>query len=91
MGGPLSDYFRNRHIASNRRAGKPPPVPEDRLWVAQLGFPLEIAGIVIFFVRMSEAKPLHWNITPVIGSGIAAFGIQIITTVLITCMFPAPK
>lgn len=89
LGGHLTGYIYKRHAGSNHRAGKPSPAPEDRLWIAQLGFPFEIAGIVIFFLRIAEAKPLHWNITPIIGSGIAAFGMQIVTTVLITCM-PLP-
>jgi hypothetical protein len=53
--------------------------------VALGGFPLIIAGIVVFFVRIADATPKHWNITPTVGAGVAAFGMEIVSTTLITC------
>jgi hypothetical protein len=82
----MSDYFRSRRSARKNRTQ--PLFPEDRFWVSQLGFPLVIAGLTIFLVRMAEAtesKPPHWNTAPIIGAGIAAFGVQIVTTVITTC------
>jgi hypothetical protein len=38
----------------------------------------------MFLVETQRAKPLHWNITPVIGIAIGGAGNQIVTTVLIT-------
>jgi len=35
-------------------------------------------------VRIDQAPEGHWNVTPIIGAGIAAAGNQIVTTVLIT-------
>lgn len=49
----MSDYFRSRRSARKNRTQ--PLFPEDRFWVSQLGFPLVIAGLTIFLVRMAEA------------------------------------
>ncbi|RFU24025.1 hypothetical protein B7463_g12310, partial [Scytalidium lignicola] len=55
-------------------------------------FPLAVAGDVVFFVTLAEAKPLHWVISPIVGIAIAGFGTQIITTVVITyCSDCHPK
>ncbi|KIM97287.1 hypothetical protein OIDMADRAFT_130692 [Oidiodendron maius Zn] len=81
VGGPLSDFWRNR---SKRRHGGRTPRPEHRLYLAYIGFPLSIAGNVIFCVTLYHAKPLHWIISPIVGIAISGFGAQIITTVVIT-------
>jgi len=60
------------------------PAPEFRLWLSYIGILLAICGTVVFLVRIQQAPPGHWNVTPLIGSGIAAAGNQIVTTVLIT-------
>jgi hypothetical protein len=82
IGGPLSDFWRSQWI---RRTGGKAFAPEQRLWLAYLGYPLSIAGVVIFFVTLAEAKPLHWIITPIVGIAVAGFGTQIITTIVVTC------
>ena len=82
VGGPLSDFWRNQLM---RRNGGQAIAPERRLWLAYLGYPLSIVGVVIFCVTLAEAKPLHWIITPIVGIAIAGFGTQIITTIVITC------
>ncbi|KAN0099564.1 MFS multidrug transporter [Hyaloscypha variabilis] len=81
IGGPLSDFWRNQWI---RRTGGKAFAPEQRLWLAYLGYPLSIAGVVIFCVTLAEAKPLHWIITPIVGIAVAGFGTQIITTIVVT-------
>lgn len=43
-----------------------------------------IVGVIVFLVQIQNARPAHWNITPVIGAGIGAAGNQLATTVLIT-------
>lgn len=81
IGGRTSDLWmrwRGNKTASGRRA------PEFRLWLSYLGFALSICGIVVFLVRLQQAEELVWNVTPIIGVGIAAAGNQIVTTVLIT-------
>ena len=72
----------------NRRARKlgagKRPSPEYRLWLSYGGYLLSICGVVVFLVQINNAPPLHWNVSPIIGAGIAGAGNQIITTVLIT-------
>lgn len=57
--------------------------PEFRLWLSYIGYLLAICGIVVFLIQIERAGE-SWNITPIIGAGIAAAGNQIVTTVLIT-------
>lgn len=80
LGGVASDTWmarRARHIA--RR-----PAPEFRLWLSYIGFLLTIAGMIIFLVCTEQAKTGVWTVAPVVGTGIAAFGNQVVTTVLTT-------
>ncbi|KAK5989552.1 MFS transporter cpaT-like protein [Cladobotryum mycophilum] len=81
IGGRLSDYVQNRRSKSAQNSLSS---PETRLLLSYPGNLLAIAGIVIFCVTLAEAKPLHWNISPVIGIGVAGFGVQILTTTVIT-------
>ncbi|KAJ5063654.1 major facilitator superfamily domain-containing protein [Bipolaris maydis] len=60
------------------------PAPEFRLWLSYIGILLTICGITVFLVRIEQAAPLQWNVTPIVGAGIAAAGNQIVTTVLMT-------
>lgn len=71
-----------------RALGGQRPAPEFRLWSSYLGFACVVVGLVVFCVQLDRAVPLHWNVTPLVGIAIAAFGNQIVTTVLITCEFP---
>ncbi|KAH8695582.1 putative MFS transporter [Talaromyces proteolyticus] len=80
LGGPLSDAWMNR---KNRSMGQRPG-PEYRLWLSYIGFLLTIAGAVVFLVQTQQSPAGHWNITPIVGVAIAAFGNQVVTTVLIT-------
>lgn len=78
LGGVLSDNWMTRRTKKlNAR-----PAPEYRLWLSYFGYVCAIVGIVVFLVRTEQATT--YNVTPVIGAGIAAAGNQIITTVLIT-------
>ncbi|KAK4862368.1 hypothetical protein LT330_010758 [Penicillium expansum] len=43
-----------------------------------------VGTLTVFCVQLDRAPPMHWNVTFIIGIGIAAFGNQVITTVLIT-------
>jgi hypothetical protein len=60
------------------------PAPEFRLWLAYIGILLTICGGVVVLVRIQQAPDGHWNVTPIVGAGIASAGNQIVTTVLIT-------
>jgi hypothetical protein len=80
IGGYASDAWMNRRAA--RIAGR--PAPEFRLWLSYLGYLLTICGVIVFLVRIEQAPEGHWNVTPIVGAGIAAAGNQIVTTIIIT-------
>jgi MFS family permease len=75
IGGHLSDVWMRRRAR---------PAPEFRLWLSYLGILLTIAGMVVFLVRIEQAPVGEWNVTPIVGAGVAAAGNQIVTTVLVT-------
>jgi hypothetical protein len=81
IGGHTSDLWMRRG-AKKVVGGK--PAPEFRLWLSYIGYALAICGTVVFLVRIEQAPEGRWNVTPVVGAGIAAAGNQIVTTVLIT-------
>lgn len=81
VGGFASDRWMSRR--TKKQGGIHPP-PEYRLWLSYGGYLLTIIGIVVFLVQIENATPMQWNVSPVIGAGIAAAGNQIVTTVVIT-------
>jgi hypothetical protein len=91
IGGFLSDWWMWRR---HRKAGDGSdregenkdaliPQPEFRLWLGYPGHLLTICGVVVYLVQMGRAGNT-WNVTPVVGMGIAAGGNQIVTTVMTT-------
>ncbi|KUJ09542.1 MFS transporter [Mollisia scopiformis] len=72
LGGRGSDFFMRGR----------PKSPEHRIWVSYPGFLTVIIGIVVFCVQTQNLQ--HYNVTPIVGIAISAFGNQIITTVLVT-------
>ena len=56
--------------------------PEHRIWVSYVGFATVICGLVVFTVQADEIR--SYNVSPIVGLAIAAFGNQIVTTVLVT-------
>lgn len=80
LGGFMSDMWMN---ARARKIGHK-PAPEFRLWLSYIGFLLAIAGMVVFLVCTEQAAPGQWTVKPIVGTGIAAFGNQVVTTVLTT-------
>lgn len=80
LAGATSDWWIRRRAKQLNKQ----PAPEYRLWLSYGGYVCAICGIVVFLVQTANAKQGHWNVTPIIGVGIAAVGNQIITTVLIT-------
>lgn len=80
IGGALSD----RWMRAGVKQGGQQPQPERRLWLSYPGHLLTIVGVIVFLVQIDHAPAGHWNVTPIVGSGIAAAGNQIVTTVLIT-------
>lgn len=86
ISGPLSDRFQRRRekwLQTHGSKGKHVK-PTHRLWFSYAGFATVIAGLIVWGVRIQQAKEGVWNVTPLIGAAIAAFGNQIITTTLIT-------
>lgn len=81
IGGRASDLWMGRRT---KKQGGVRPSPEYRLWLSYSGYILAIIGLIVFLVQIEAAAPLHWNISPIIGSAIAGAGNQIVTTVLIT-------
>jgi MFS family permease len=81
IGGHSSDMWMR---ARAKKTAPKKPEPEFRLWLSYIGILLTICGLVVFLVRIDQAPVGHWNVTPIVGAGIAAAGNQIVTTVLIT-------
>ncbi|RDW84242.1 hypothetical protein BP6252_01832 [Coleophoma cylindrospora] len=80
VGGIMSDRWMWRRQRKIPEATVP---AEFRLWLSYPGFLLSICGVIVFLVQIERAND-NWNITPLIGAGIAAAGNQAVTTVLIT-------
>ncbi|CAN3476787.1 multidrug transporter Dtr1p [Diutina catenulata] len=71
------------------RTGKNPH-PYTRLWLSYPGFVFAIVGLVIFGVQVQNLT--QFNITPLIGLVIGSFGLQMITTTLISfCIDLSPQ
>ncbi|KAL4913292.1 major facilitator superfamily domain-containing protein [Aspergillus aurantiobrunneus] len=80
IGGSMSDTWMNRRT----RKLQTRPEPEFRLWLSYPGVILTIAGVIVFLVCTQQAPEGHWQVSPIIGTGIAAFGNQLVTTVMVT-------
>ncbi|KAL2817045.1 MFS multidrug transporter [Aspergillus cavernicola] len=80
MGGYMSDLWMNTR--AHRIHAR--PEPEFRLWMSYFGFLVTIAGMVVFLVCTEQAPQGHWSVQPIVGTGVAAFGNQVVTTVLTT-------
>lgn len=80
IGGWASDAWMNRGVSKIGAR----PAPEYRLWLSYLGYLLSICGVIVFLVRIDQAPEGQWNVTPIVGAGIAAAGNQIVTTIIIT-------
>lgn len=80
VGGKGSDIWMRRGAAKLGRSRR--AQPEYRLWLSYGAFICVLVGLIVFCVQIEKIKA--YNVTPIIGIGIAAFGNQIITTVLVT-------
>ncbi|TAQ88454.1 hypothetical protein B7494_g3225 [Chlorociboria aeruginascens] len=79
IGGRGSDWWM---LHSSSKPSKTKPNPEHRLWISYPGFLCSIIGLVVFCIQTDNLD--HYNVTPILGIAIAAFGLQIVTTVLVT-------
>jgi hypothetical protein len=80
VGGFGSDWFMRR--ASAKLGRNRTVAPEHRLWLSYPGLLTAIVGLLVFCIQTDNIS--HYNVTPIIGIGISAFGNQLITTVLVT-------
>ncbi|KIX92754.1 uncharacterized protein Z520_11606 [Fonsecaea multimorphosa CBS 102226] len=79
VGGFLSDgMMRWKRGAAERRPA------EFRLWASYIGFATAIAGMVEWGVTLQNAPVGWWTVKPDIGLGILTFGLQVVTTTLVT-------
>ena len=79
IGGRTSDYIIRRHY---RRSGKHNYAL--RLHLTHIAWAAAVAGTITFYVQTERAHVDEWNVTPLIGAGVAWFGAQILITTLIT-------
>jgi hypothetical protein len=80
MGGNLSDYW----MRMRTKRTQSHPDPEFRLWLSYFGFCFTCVGLIIFLVCTQNAPTGQWTVSPIVGTGIAAAGTQLVTTVMIT-------
>ncbi|KAH1654116.1 hypothetical protein KXX16_002869 [Aspergillus fumigatus] len=80
VGGSLSDFWMNHRARRIQRR----PEPEYRLWLTYPGVILTIVGVIVFLVCTQQALESHWVVSPIVGTAIAAFGNQLVTTTVIT-------
>lgn len=80
IGGSLSDFW----MKCRARKIKAKPDPEFRLWLSYPGILLAIAGTIVFLVCTEQAPEGKWVVSPLVGMGVASFGTQVVTTVMIT-------
>ena len=82
LGEQIGGYMSDKWMFGAKKRGRVPD-PEYRLWISYFGYLLVICGVVVFLVQIGRAGE-EWNVTPIVGMGIAAAGNQIATTVMIT-------
>jgi len=84
LGEPIAGYGSDKFMQWRTKRANGNREPEFRLPVALPGFFLILIGIVEFFCMLNNTPAGRWNVTPLIGGGIAVFGLQLITTVCLT-------
>ncbi|KAG9029992.1 hypothetical protein FRB95_004638 [Tulasnella sp. JGI-2019a] len=83
LGEPLAGWGSDKYMARRRKRGG--HEPEMRLWLSLPGFLLGVVGLTIFGVQLQRTQAAgQWNITPDVGTAIAFFGLQLVSTVTVT-------
>jgi hypothetical protein len=73
FGGRGSDFWMRR---AGKKVGRSGVVrAERRIWVSYPGFMTVIIGLVVFCVQVEHLS--HYNVTPIVGIAISAFGNQV--------------
>lgn len=79
FGGWISDrWMQNMRVKRMRK------LVEDRLWISYIGFVTSIVGLIIYGVLLGNINDGKWRIGPLVGLALASFGLQVVTTVLVT-------
>lgn len=79
VGGWISDaLMKYSQIRSSKR------VIETRLWLSYPGFIIAIMGLVIYGVLLESITDGKWRFGPLVGLCLASFGLQLVTTIMIT-------
>ncbi|KAI5958722.1 uncharacterized protein KGF55_005720 [Candida pseudojiufengensis] len=73
--GEVGGYLSDRIVAWGQSKGRGPSF---RLWITYPGFAASVAGLVVFGTQIDAADT--WNVKPLIGCALAAFGLQIVTS-----------
>jgi len=84
LGEPIAGYGSDKWMQYRIRKANGEREPEWRLPFAIPGFLIAIIGLMIFGAQLQNTPAGVWNITPDVGSGIALFGLQLVTTVCTT-------
>lgn len=79
LGTTSAAWWMARGVKASNGGRRPPP--ERRLWISYVGYALATCGIIVFLVMSLQLEV--YNVSPVVGAGIAAAGNQFVTTVLI--------
>ena len=58
--------------------------PTPRLYISYLGFLTCIVGLIVWGIESQLVPAGPWNVKPSIGAAIASFGLQLVTTTLVT-------
>lgn len=83
ISGPLSDFVQRKHDKTLQSHHRGHVGATHRLWFSYVGFLTVFVGLIVWGIRIQQAKEGSWNVTPLVGAAIAAFGNQVITTTLI--------
>ena len=83
ISGRLSDFVQRNRDKSLQNHHRGHVSPTHRLWFSYVGFLTVFVGLIVWGICVQQAKEGDWEVSPLIGAGIAAFGNQIITTTLI--------
>ena len=79
IGGVIFDSWVNRRARRIRKA----PDPEFRLWLSYPGIVLTMVGLIVCLVCTQQASEGRWTVTPIVGTGVAAFGNQVVTAAMV--------
>lgn len=81
---PIAGFGSDRYMSWRTKRHGGERRPEYRLPFSIPGIVLCFVGILVFFVQLNNTREGRWSVTPLIGGGIAFFGLQLVSTVCVT-------